>query len=141
MFDIVKYEDRLAIWSKFRDSLETELDPFLSVMERFSSMHHQSLVLDPWNQTTWKTPWELIYDNQYCAFSLCLMMYYTLGLTDKFKDFQYNIFICRDTTVNFYVLSVDDKYLSTKFPKPLQKNNFEIYNILHTYNNLLLHKN
>jgi hypothetical protein len=96
MFD-KKFEDRMRAWSEFRHSLETSNDPLSGTLKFYKKAPSVSIQADPWDSSTWPDPWELLYNNQYCDFCKILGICYTLQLTDKFKDTDFQIHICTNT--------------------------------------------
>ena len=112
MFDR-KFEDRLAFWQKFRNELETSPTPFEDVIDLYLSASLVSIHTDPWDQTTWPRPWQLIEENQYCDFRIVLGYCYSLQLTDKFKASTFEIHIGMDYSKSqtYYLLFVDNSVL------------------------------
>ena len=105
-----KYEERLAIWSNFRSSLEDSNSPFLDVVEFYASAPKTRYTVDPWGQSTWPDPWQLLEENLYCEFSVVLGMCFSLQLTDKFSGSNFEIHISTNnkTAEINYLLFVDD---------------------------------
>lgn len=105
-----KYEERLAIWSNFRSSLEDSNSPFLDVVEFYASAPKTRYTVDPWGQSTWPDPWQLLEENLYCEFSVVLGMCFSLQLTDKFSGSNFEIHISTNnkTAEIHYLLFVDD---------------------------------
>lgn len=105
-----KYEERLAIWSNFRSSLEDSNSPFLDVVEFYASAPKTRYTVDPWGQSTWPDPWQLLEENLYCEFSVVLGMCFSLQLTDKFSGSNFEIHISTNnkTAETHYLLFVDD---------------------------------
>jgi hypothetical protein len=108
-----KYEDRLAIWREFRETLEQHHDPLQAVMEFYDRAPRVSIHTDPWDQSIWPTPWELVNENQYCDFARVLGMCYSLQLTDRFKGSTFEIHIGTDTSNSsmLYLLFIDDSVI------------------------------
>ena len=96
MFDL-KYEDRLHAWSHLRQSLEISTDPFQEVIDLYKSAPYVSIHTDPWDETRWPTPWELVFENQYDDFCTVLGQCYSLQLTDRFKGSSFEIHIGVDS--------------------------------------------
>ena len=92
-----KYEDRLLAWSKFRQSLETSPTPIQDVIDLYNTAPTVSIHTDPWDQSMWPTPWELVEENQYCEFCSVLGMCYSLQLTERFNQELFEIHIIVDT--------------------------------------------
>ena len=108
MFD-KNNDQRLQAWSEFRTTLETAKDPIQSVIDLYSQAPIVSIHTDPWDETVWPTPWELIQENQYCEFCIVLAMCYSLQLTERFSgsDFEIHIVIDNKNSTYNYLLYVD----------------------------------
>lgn len=131
-----RYEQRLEAWSSFRDSLEESEDPLRDVVTFYSNAPYVSIHTDPWDQSTWPTPWELLNENLYDDFCRVLGMCYSLQLTDRFKGSTFEIHICTLNNLSQiyllfidngkYVLGYDDEIISTEnLPSDLRSQ--EIY--------------
>ena len=96
---------------EFRQQLETATNPLEVVADVYSLTPRVKIYSDPYDQSTWPTPWELVEENQYCPFNQVLGVAYTLGLTDRFKDWQPTITIAvdNDNKCVYYLLYLDDK--------------------------------
>jgi hypothetical protein len=124
MFDLSP-DERLTAWADLRRDLDTSKKPLEQLIEFWD---HPPYVpynrnVDPYNQRSWPTPWEIVIENKYDDFTKVLMMAWTLKLTDKFKDSkveiktyadmdknrQYNLLYVNDSVVINYV----DNCLST----------------------------
>jgi len=96
MFNSIRsFEDRLSQWAEFRDNLEDYVDPIQATIDQYSKAPEVSIHTDPYDQTSWPTPWELIKENHYCAFCKLLGIAFTLQLTDSFSAEQFEIHIQR----------------------------------------------
>lgn len=103
------YEKRLESWSKFRESLEESEDPLRDIIDLYKQAPYVSIHTDPWNDESWPTPWELIYENQYDDFCRVLGMCYSLQLTERFKHSSFEIHISTFNNLGYlYLLYVDD---------------------------------
>ena len=104
-------QTRHLAWYKLRQNLETSEDPFSDVANFFLRLPRVKFYTDPYDSSTWPTPWELINENEYCEFNLILGMCYTLQLTERFKDIQPKINVSIDTVNKtvYYLLFIDDK--------------------------------
>lgn len=107
------FEERLLDWKKFRQSLETSVDPLNDLIQYYNQIPVSSMYTDPYNPNIWLGPWELIYQNVYCDYCIILGMCYTLQLTDRFTDTDIEIHISIDYTNNeqYYLLRVGDRVL------------------------------
>ena len=104
------FEGRVKAWSKFRQELESNPEPIQTTIDFWNKAPISALSCDPFDQSTWLDPWSLIEDNHYCEFSKILAIYYTLALTDKFRDSYFEIQIVNDREAHElrYLLFVDD---------------------------------
>ena len=108
--DLLQQTRQLA-WYQLRQNLETSEDPFFDVAKFFLQLPRVKFYTDPYDSSTWPTPWELIDENEYCEFNLILGMCYTMQLTERFKDAHPTINVATDTinkTV-YYLLKIKDK--------------------------------
>jgi len=107
---VKKYEERLALWREFRDTLESSDDPLQDTINLFSTAPTATYAADPYSQDTWPNPWELIEENNYCSFVKILAICYTLQLTDRFSRSTFEIHITQDKerSSTDYLLYIDD---------------------------------
>jgi hypothetical protein len=110
------FEQQLAAWRDFRDSLEEAEDPFRCVLDFYKKAPLSKFTCDPWEKITWANPWELLEENDYCEFSIVLGMCYSLQLTDRFKGSRFEIHIStnREKSETHYLLFVDDTCVNYK---------------------------
>ncbi len=104
-------QKNLSAWYNLRQHLETALNPLTDVANFFLHLPRTKFYTDPYDPTTWPTPWELISENEYCNFNLILGICYTIQLTERFKKYQPKINVAIDNinkTV-YYLLFVEDK--------------------------------
>lgn len=109
MFD-KKYDDRLRAWSEFRNSLESSNDPIQDTINFYNRAPLVSISVDPYDESTWFEPWDLLHENTYCSFSIILGIAYTLQLTARFSDAHFEIHICtnREESEVKYLLYIDN---------------------------------
>jgi hypothetical protein len=93
MFD-KKYEDRLRAWADFRSQLEFSNDPIQDTIDFYNRAPLVNIQVDPYDENTWLDPWTLLRENNYCNFALILGIAYTLQLTTRFSDTDFEIHIC-----------------------------------------------
>ena len=119
----IDYETKLKGWLDFRSTIETSINPFKDVFNYYTSKMRCKLSTDPWNRAIWPSPWELLYKDRYCNLMLTLGSCYTLQLTDRFKDYKFEIHISIDRLNEelFYPLHVDDKILCYSYGVVAQK--------------------
>ena len=112
MFD-KKYEERLSLWSTFRNTLEDSDDPIQDTINFYDQAPTCLIAADPFTPSTWPDPWELLEENNYCSFVKILAICYTLQLTDVLSQASYEIHITRDNkkSSTYYLLYVDDRVI------------------------------
>jgi len=122
MFD-KKFEERMLFWRRFREDLETSRNPFQDVIEFYNRAPRTRLCADPWDQSTWPDPWELLNENQYCEFGIVLGMCYSLQLTDRFKGSKFEIHISTNNEISesYYLLYVDNNVLGLEYDTVVPK--------------------
>jgi len=110
------FEQRLASWRDFRLTLETAEDPLQDCIDFWHSVPEVSFQADPYEQSTWPDPWQMIEENIYCAFVKILAICYTLQLTDRFTQAKIEIHITHNTeeSTTQYLLLVDDRVIGFK---------------------------
>lgn len=71
------------------------------------------LTVDPYDQTTWPDPWELIEEHNYCEFSQLLAIAYTIMLTKGFESCCPIIHIGFDNVQSrmYYILFILGQFL------------------------------
>lgn len=113
MFNLPRYEDRLASWRNLRDELETSSSPLEDVLKFYNNSPYDSLQADPYDKDTWADPWTLVLENRYCLLNRVLGMCYSLQLTERFnaKKYEIHIGIDNEQSETHYLLLVDDKVL------------------------------
>jgi hypothetical protein len=118
------FKKRLTVWKEFREKLETVDNPIHQLIGFWNKAPIKSLTCDPFDETTWLDPWQLIESNDYCEFSKLLAMYYTLALTERFKKSNFKLSIVQDKQQQqlYYVLLVDNIVIGYDYSNPV---NFE----------------
>lgn len=107
----------LDAWYQFRQQLETSSSPLEDVHAYFSKVPEVKIYTDPYDQSTWPTPWELIHENEYCPFNKILAVCYTLQLTSAYQTARPKIAIAIDKNNKtvYYLLFIDDKVYGYDF--------------------------
>jgi hypothetical protein len=97
-------DDRLSSWASLRAQLETCEDPLQCVIDFWCDAPFvpYNRRIDPFNQTSWPTPWEIIVENQYDDFTKALMMAYSLKFTQRYKDTNIQVRSLLDKTKSSY---------------------------------------
>ena len=113
MFKSVKHKTNPIVkdWYNFRQQIELSASPLADVHAYFDRLPKVKIYTDPYDQSRWPTPWELIDENEYCPFNIILGMCYTLQLTNRFSESNTIITISIDdiNKTVYYLLFVDDK--------------------------------
>ena len=91
-----KYETRLLEWRALRNDIDQSEDPVRLCLEFWNNIPEVSIAADPYDQSRWPTPWEMIEENNFCLFVKILAICYTLQLTDKFSQMEFEINIVQD---------------------------------------------
>lgn len=108
MFDLHGIE-RLTAWKLLRDELETCEEPLILCAKSWSKAPYVSEYLDPYDPDSWPDPWRLVIDGRFDNLAISLGMLYTLRLTKKFSDCDFEIFRSeRNKRDNDYFLKVAD---------------------------------
>jgi hypothetical protein len=120
-------DERISHWRQFRDSLETSDDPLQAVVEFWD---HPPFIpynknVDPYNQRSWPTPWEIILHNKYDDFTKAVMMGWSLKYTNRYAKSDIHIQTIVDNAQNlvYNVVCVDNKWvLNFKDSTPVEAN-------------------
>ena len=104
-------QSRFRSWLNLRERLEFSNDPLNEVKSYFEKKSRIKIYTDPYDRSTWPTPWELIDEDEFCQFNILLGICYTLQLTERFKNIQPKINVAIDSVNKtvYYMLFVDDK--------------------------------
>lgn len=105
------FEDRLSVWHNFRLTIENHAAPLQEVINFWNRVSESRRNLDPYDQTTWPDPWEMVEENDYCDFTKILAVAYTFMLTESYKNCQPIIKIALDkkTHTVYYILLINDQ--------------------------------
>lgn len=81
-------DERLSEWKSLRDAINQSDTPLDMVAEFWGNaplipFNH---LIDQYNLYSWPTPWDIIVENKYDDFTLCVMMAYTIKMTEKFAN-------------------------------------------------------
>jgi hypothetical protein len=105
------FEERLRHWRELREKIQYSDKPFHDLRDAYSKaprVHDKSVEM--WDQKTWLGPWQLIDKNGYTDTCIICGLCYTLQLTERFTESQFEIHISTDNKTNetFMLLAVDD---------------------------------
>jgi hypothetical protein len=112
MFDNA-VDDRLSAWAQHRLSLETADDPLTETWEFWRQAPYipYNHKIDPFNQRSWPTPWEIIVHNKYDDFTRALMIAWSLKFTKRFQNSQIDIktLVNDQKTCYYNIVCVDEQ--------------------------------
>lgn len=104
------FEERLQEWRNFRKSLDQSSNPVKDTIDFYQFAPLVNFQADPYDQSTWPDPWQLLEENIYCPFVKILAICYTLQLTDSFSQALTEIHIIhnkKNSSIN-YLLIIED---------------------------------
>lgn len=80
-------DERITAWLELRKKVEISDIPLELVSEFWSQAPFipYNRLIDPYNQQSWPTPWEIIIENKYDDFTIALMMAYSIKYTIKYQ--------------------------------------------------------
>jgi hypothetical protein len=108
-------DQRLSAWVNLRQQIDTLEEPLEAVdkfwKQCFTTAYNKNL--DPFNQRSWPTPWEIISQNTYDDFTIAVMMGYTLLLSTKFSNSQVQIktMVDKDQTKLYNLVYLDEEHV------------------------------
>lgn len=111
---IGQFENRLSEWKKLRVLLSASAAPIIEAIEFWNSIPTAKRSIDPYDQSTWPDPWEMIEENTYCEFTKLLAVAYTLMFVPQFENCQliFKIAVDKSYPRLYYMLLLGDKVVS-----------------------------
>lgn len=105
-------EDRLTAWSEFRKSLTDSENVLQEIADFWSEVKTipYNRAIDPYNQPSWPTPWEIIADNVYDDFTLAIMIGYTILLSTN-SSVQIRTMVDKSRTKLYNLVYIDDSFV------------------------------
>jgi len=108
-------DGRLSAWAAFRSKLEKDPDPLYSVWHFWNKAPFipYNNKIDPYNQKSWPSPWEIIVDNRYDDFTRALMIAYTIKYTNRFANvpIELHSIVDKHNNLSYNIVSVDDEWV------------------------------
>jgi hypothetical protein len=105
-------DQRLSAWVELRKRIDEVDSPFEAVVDFWKDLPFVAYNknIDPYNQRSWPTPWDIISENIYDDFTIALMTGYTLLLTKKFADSRVEIktMVDKNKTKLYNLVYLDD---------------------------------
>ena len=131
------YEERLIDWNKIRNYIAVSDDPLKLLSEIFFYCPRTNTKTDSYDKSTWLDGWQLLERNLYNQFDICLLLYYTLILSDsilKNNILIHNCFIAKEKSNNRkfnYIVELNNQFLDTHNMAIMNKTMFDKTYILH----------
>lgn len=118
------FEDRLKFWHDFRIELTNTEDPLQTTIDFWNRVPSTARNIDPYDESTWPNPWEMIEENNYCDYTKILAMAYTLKLSGLFENWQpiFKVGIDKQHSRLYYMLFIEDKVLGFDSEKSVHIN-------------------
>lgn len=127
----LNYDSRLRSWYDLRQTLQNAdtKTKCLEIDKWWQSAPLVNHYLHPHEIDTWPTPWELIYDNEYCHLARGLGMIYTL-LLSGIDDIDFCMAI-DDNSEEVAIVVVDSaKYVLNYWPNSVLSNNLQDFKVV-----------
>lgn len=131
------YEERLIDWNKIRNYIAVSDDPLKLLSEIFFYCPRTNTKTDSYDKSTWLDGWQLLERNLYNQFDICLLLYYTLILSDSISKNNiliHNCFIAKEKSNNRkfnYIVELNNQFLDTHNMAIMNKTMFDKTYILH----------
>lgn len=100
--------ERLTCWKYLRDKINQVDNPLFVCADYWKMAPYVSPFLDPSDPDSWPDPWKLILDGKYDNLAISLGMLYTLKLTDRFKNMDFQIYLSQNKKEPDFFLTVGD---------------------------------
>lgn len=136
------YPDRLSDWSKIREIVNQEQFPLDYLSKIFFHCPRTKTKTDAFKKETWLDGWQLIERNEYDLFDICLLLSYTIILTERFKNANILIHSCYKTEFDpnnrkfSYIIEMENVFLDTHSMAKMDKTMFDKTYILHYTTNI-----
>lgn len=108
-------DDRMAAWLVLRKQVELSSTPLELISEFWSQAPFipYNRLVDPYNQPSWPTPWEIIIENKYDDFTIALMMAYSIKYTNKYQESNIEIrqYFTESRSQMYNLVCIDSEYV------------------------------
>jgi hypothetical protein len=127
----LNYDSRLRSWYDLRQTLQNAdtATKCLEIDNWWQSAPIVNHYLHPHEIDTWSTPWELLYDNEYCHIARGLGMVYTLMLTG-IKDIDFCLGKDDNNEDVVLVLVDNAKYILNYWPNTVISNTLKDFKVV-----------
>jgi hypothetical protein len=134
----------MAAWLELRKQIESSDTPFELIIEFWSHAPFipYNRLIDPYNQTSWPTPWEILVENKYDDFTIALMMAYSVKYTKRFNKSSVEIrsYFTESKSQMFNLVCIDQEVVLNYMDKPTEVRVSDIPDTL-SLDNIVLIKN
>ena len=136
------YPERLKDWQHIRSIVNDLDEPIDYLLEVFKLCPRTKTNTDIYKKETWLTGWQLIERNEYDLFDICLLLSYTIILTEHFKNKDVMIHSCYKTEFDpnnrkfSYIIEMENVFLDTHSMAKMDKTMFDKTYILHYTTNI-----
>jgi hypothetical protein len=137
-------DERLAAWFELRKQVESSDTPFELIIEFWSHAPFipYNRLIDPYNHTSWPTPWEILVENKYDDFTIALMMAYSVKYTKRFNKSSVEIrsYFTESKSQMFNLVCIDQDVVLNYRDEPTEVRMSDIPDTL-SLDNIVLIKN
>jgi len=131
------YPERLKDWQHLRNIINDLDDPMEYLLEVFKLCPRTKTNTDIYKKETWLDGWQLIERNEYDLFDICLLLSYTIILTEHFKKENVMIHSCYKTEFDSnnrkfsYIIEMNNVFLNAHSMEKMDKTTFDKTYVLH----------
>jgi len=136
------YQQRLSDWAMIRNIINEEDHPFDILIKIFFYCPRTKTNTDIYKKETWLDGWQLIERNEYDLFDICLLLSYTIILTEHFKKENVMIHSCYKTEFDSnnrkfsYIIEMNNVFLDAHSMEKMDKTTFDKIYVLHYTTNI-----
>lgn len=131
------YQERLKDWHHIRNIINDLDNPIDYLLEVFKLCPRTKTNTDIYKKETWLDGWQLIERNEYDLFDICLLLSYTIILTEHFKNKDVVIHSCYKTELDSnnrkfsYIIEMNNTFIDAHNMEKMNKTMFDKTYILH----------
>jgi len=136
------YPERLKDWQHIRNIINDIDDPTDYLLAVFKLCPRTKTNTDIYKKETWLDGWQLIERNEYDLFDICLLLSYTIILTEHFKKENVMIHSCYKTEFDSnnrkfsYIIEMNNVFLNAHSMEKMDKTTFDKTYVLHYTTNI-----
>jgi len=136
------YPERLKDWQHIRNIINDIDDPIDYLLAVFKLCPRTKTNTDIYKKETWLDGWQLIERNEYDLFDICLLLSYTIILTEHFKKENVMIHSCYKTEFDSnnrkfsYIIEMNNVFLDAHSMEKMDKTTFDKTYVLHYTTNI-----